>query len=254
MKLHTNTYPYRLELGYELGFGPSVFDFITELILTFREPGQDILFLYTNWNRELDPHRDEMIEISASSFHAGIIYDPNQAIRQRVMEVLSHHSAPNLKHQVNSDIMDELFSQFIGTAYKELDKELLLKIGAIVHEMNSVYSLEDLNEITQAFVNDRLVYNNCSWLLPYDRPDNLKSTLWYRANTKEEIKQSFELTDWWFNCVILNEEAPVEGYDYFLHFTEEHGDDHDGMVLQISRRSTDHFEKVVLPRLQELIK
>ncbi|MFF2910503.1 hypothetical protein [Paenibacillus sp. NPDC057934] len=45
MNLRMSASSYRLELGYELGFGPSVYDTMAEIILSFREPKQDILFL-----------------------------------------------------------------------------------------------------------------------------------------------------------------------------------------------------------------
>ncbi|WP_147423870.1 hypothetical protein [Cohnella endophytica] len=253
MKLIMSTSPYRLELGYELGFGSSVYDSMAELILAFHEPDQNILFLYTNWDRKLVPHRDRMIQNETKSFHADVIYDPEEAISRRVKEILLHHYAPELDPNDNQTYMDELLAQFREAAYEELNEELLLKIGTAVHDMNSVYTLEDQNETTQAFVNSRLMFTNSTWLFTYDRPVNLKNILWYKVSTKEEIIESFELTDWWFKCVILNADTPVEECSYFLNYTEEHGDNHDGMVLYISPESTDSFKENVLPRLQNLV-
>ncbi|MFF0828054.1 hypothetical protein ACFYU8_15350 [Brevibacillus sp. NPDC003359] len=55
---------------------------VTKVILAFRQPWQDILFSFTNWDRELGPHRENLIEASVHGFHADVIYDPNQAIRR----------------------------------------------------------------------------------------------------------------------------------------------------------------------------
>ncbi|MZQ81091.1 hypothetical protein GQF01_02945 [Paenibacillus sp. 5J-6] len=158
MRLIMKSLPYLLEQGYELGFGPSVYDTMAELILAFSEPDQNILFLYTNWDRRLDPHRDEMIQNDAQYFHADVIYDPEQAISRRVKEILLHHYAPKLDPNDNQTYMDELLAQFREAAYEELNEELLLKIGTAVHDMNSVFTLEEQNEATQAFVNSRLMF------------------------------------------------------------------------------------------------
>ncbi|GEC91330.1 hypothetical protein [Brevibacillus brevis] len=237
MKLLMNTSPFRLEQGYELGFGPSVFDTMAEVILAFREPWQDILFSYTNWDREFDPHRENLIEDSVHCFHADMIYDPNQTICLRVKEILLHHYAPESDLRTNEALMDQMLARFREVPLDELDDELLRKIGTAVHEMNSFYTLEDRDEATQTFVKNRLVETTSStWLYPFERPVNLKNQLWYRVNTIEEILRSFELTSWMFACVIVNRNARVEDYCYLLDYTEEHGDEHDGMVLYMSAK------------------
>ncbi|TQR34007.1 hypothetical protein [Brevibacillus brevis] len=254
MKLLLNTSPYRLEQGYELGFGPSVFDTMAEVILAFREPCQDILFSYTNWDRELDPYRENLIEDSVHNFHADVIYDPNQEISLKVKEVLLHHYAPESDPIANQVLMDQMLTRFREAPLDELDEELLRKIGTAVHEMHSFYTLKDRDEATQTFINNRLVETTTStWLYPFERPAHLESQLWYRANTKEEILQSFELTHWMFACVIVNRNAKVEDYFYLLNYTEEHGDEHDGMVLYISTKWPELFKDAVLPKLQVLL-
>ncbi|MFG0214844.1 hypothetical protein ACFU8X_17200 [Brevibacillus porteri] len=254
MKLLMNTSPYRLEQGYELGFGPIVFDTMAEVILAFRQPWQDILFSYTNWDRELDPHRENLIEDSVRGFHTDVIYDPNQAISLRVKEVLLHHYAPGSDPRASQALMDQMLARFREVPLDELDEELLRKIGTAVHGMNSFYTLEDRDEATQTFINSRLVETtNSTWLYPFERPVDLKNQLWYRANTKEEILQSFELTHWMFACVIVNRNTRVEDYSYLLDYTEEHGDEHDGMVLYISAKSPELFKDAVLPQLQVLL-
>ncbi|MFF2907562.1 hypothetical protein [Paenibacillus sp. NPDC057934] len=125
-----------------------------------------------------------MIQFWAGSFHADVVYDPDQTIHQRVKDILLQHCAPELDPNENQTYMDELLSQFRGAAYEELSEELILKVGTVVNDMNSILTLEDRNEMNQAFVNSRLMYINSTWLFTYDRPLNLKNLLWYKANTK----------------------------------------------------------------------
>ncbi|WP_147384536.1 hypothetical protein [Paenibacillus sp. 1011MAR3C5] len=250
MKLVMNASPYRLEQGCELGFGPSAYDRMAEVILAFHEQGQDILFSYTNWDSELDPHKAHMIEEAARNFHSDAVSDPELEISQRVKEVLLNHYAPERDPNHNSVLMDQLFAYFREVPYDELNEELLQKIGSAVHSMQTVYTLEDCKEDTQAFVKSRLVDTNTTWLLPYERPGYLKNIMWYRVNTKEEILQSFELNDWWFSCVIVNPHTPVGQYAFFLNYTEEHGEERDGMVLYISTNTPDYFKESIVPRLK----
>lgn len=169
-----NTSPFRLEQGYDLGFGPSVYETMAEVILTFQNSNEDILFSYTNWDAELDPHKDYFIEESACSFHLGIIHDPDEAISQKVKEVLLHHYEPKCDPKSNMALLDQLMTQFKETPLNELNEELIRKIGTSVHRMQTIYTLEDREEKTQSFVNNHLVYTTSSWPLAYDSPVNLK--------------------------------------------------------------------------------
>ncbi|MBH5316838.1 hypothetical protein I6N90_03310 [Paenibacillus sp. GSMTC-2017] len=248
MKLKMNIYPYRLEQD-----NPITYATLADLILAFQEQGTDILFNYTNWDRELDPYKGDLIEESIHNFHNDLISDPDESISQAVKEVLLHHYAPERNPKDNQAVMDQLLTHFREVPLDELNEELLLKIGTVVYTKQSIYTLEDRDEVTQAFVNNRLVYTNKTWLFPHDRPVYLKNVLWYRANTKEEIIQSFELTGSWFICVIVSPNTAVEDYSYFLEYSEDHGDEHDGMVLFISTSTPDNFKKNVLPRLKNVI-
>ncbi|MEC0225710.1 hypothetical protein [Paenibacillus alba] len=53
--------------------------------------------------------------------------------------------------------------------------------------------------------------------------------------------------------MIVNRNTTVENYNYFLDYTEEHGEDYDGMVLYITASKKRHFKDTVLPRLMDLL-
>ncbi|GLX69999.1 hypothetical protein [Paenibacillus glycanilyticus] len=250
MKLITNTNPYRLEQGSEMDFGRAVYETMAKVILAFREPETDILFQYTNWDKDKDPHKENLILDAAETYHAGAILDPDQTIGQAVKEILLQHYAPERDPKESKAVMDQLLAYFKEVPFEELNEEVLRKIGSIVHEDQAVYTLEDKDEATQEFVNRRLVDTNSVWLLPYDRPVYLKNILWYRANSEEDIIHSFELADWWFTCAVVERDRAVEEYRYFLNYTED-GDG--GMVLLISAADERHFKAAVIPRIQELL-
>ncbi|SFF21554.1 hypothetical protein SAMN05216378_5504 [Paenibacillus catalpae] len=251
MKLDLNTYPFRLEQGYELGYGPAGYETMAKVISAFQEPQSDILFSYTNWDRDKDPHKGELMESAAHDFHYGIINDP--ATSSKVKEILLLHYAPERDPKVSQAVMDQLLAYFREVPLEEINEELLRKIGSAVYEKQGVYTLADQDAATQDFVNSRLVDTNSVWLLPYERPVYLENVLWYRVNTQEEMVQAFERTDWWFTCAIVDRSKQVEDYRYFLNYTEEHGEDHDGMVLYISTPDPRHFKDTVIPRLKELL-
>jgi len=81
----------------------------------------------------------------------------------------------------------------------------------------------------------------------------LKNIFWYRVNSKEDILKSFDLNNWWFSCAIVDRNTRFENYNYFLNYTEEHGEEHDGLVLYITASRKEHFKDAVLPRLQDLL-
>ncbi|UJF32233.1 hypothetical protein [Paenibacillus hexagrammi] len=246
-----NDSPYRLEQGYELGFGPSVYATMADVILAFSSPNEDILFSYANWDINLDPHKDYMIEQSAEFFHSDMIPDPK--ISQKVKGILLKHYAPDCDPKTSLALMESLMTRFKQTPLDELNEEIQHKIGFAVHEMQTFYTLEDRDENTQAFVKSRIVDVNSTWLLTNERPMHLKNLIWYRVNSKEEILRSFHLTDWWFNCAIVKRNTDVENFSYFLDYTEEHGEEHDGMVLYIKPSNREHFFDTVIPRLSEVL-
>ncbi|MCM3627935.1 hypothetical protein M3194_11225 [Paenibacillus glycanilyticus] len=249
MKLIANTYPFRLEQGYEEGFGPDAYEKMAKVILAFREPQTDILFSYTNWDRDKDPHKEELIKDAAETFHAGAVHDPDQAISAQVKEILLHHYAPERDPKASGTVMDQLLAYFKEVPLEEINEELLQKIGSAVYKLQGKYTLEDADPAAQVFVNSRLADTNSTWLLPYDRPVYLKNILWYRVNSQEEVLQSFELTDWLFTCAVVDRDKQVGDYRYFL----DHSEEHDGMVLHISASDPQHFKAAVIPRLMELL-
>jgi hypothetical protein len=251
LKLIANTYPFRLEQGYELGVGPAGYEMMAQIISIFQEPHSDILFSYTNWDRDRDPHKDELMKEAAHDFHYGIINDP--VTGSKVKEILLHHYAPERDPKASQSVMEKLLTYFREVPLEELNEELLRKIGAAVYEIQGIYTLEEQETATQEFVNSRLAATNSVWLLPYDRPVYLKNIMWYRVNTEAEMVQAFELTDWWFTCAIVDRNKSVEDYRYFLNYTEEQGEDHDGMVLYISTPDPQHFKDTIIPRLKELL-
>ncbi|TXK84905.1 hypothetical protein [Paenibacillus sp. N3.4] len=253
MRLFMNSFPIRFEQGYELGYGPSVYDMMAEFILAFPNLNEDVLFTYTNWNKDLDTLEDFILEESAESFHFDLIYDPEHKIGNKVKRILLNHYAPECDPKVDVELMDQLMTNFKAASLNELDEELVRVIGKAVHGMQSIYTLEDRDELTQYFVNSRLVDINSSWLWSYEKPDHFKNILWYRANSKDDILQSFNLTSWWFSCAIVNSNTTVENYSYFLDYTEEHGEEHDGMVLYITTSNKGHFKDKVLPVLMDLL-
>lgn len=249
MKLMIDSHPFRLEQGDELGYGPAAFETMAKIIQAFREPDTDVLFQYTNWDRNKDPHKESLMMDAAETFHAGAILDPDQTISAAVKEILLRHYAPERDPKASQAVMDQLLAYFKEVPLDELNEELLRKIGSAVYEAYGTYTLEDEDEATQAFVNSRLVDTNTVWLLPADRPVYLKNILWYRVNAQEEIVRAFELTDWWFTCAITEQNKPADEYRYLLDYSE--GDA--GALLYITAADPHHFKAVVVPRLKELL-
>ncbi|MCD1259430.1 hypothetical protein B5M42_011350 [Paenibacillus athensensis] len=258
MKLCLNQRPCRLEMGYELGFGPSVFEKMAEIVRAFPDAGEDVLFSYANWDRALEICEADVLLGDAKSFHADIVLDPDQIISQKVKEILLRHHAPGSEPRMHQSLMDRLLALFRRADFAELDEQLLLEMGTVVHQSLMTYTLEDLDEATQSFVKSRLRTCNSVWLWPDEKPHHLKNILWYRVNTIADIREALERTGWWFDGVIVSPDKDIEAYSYMLWYTEEHGlehDEHDGMVLyiHISKEQEAHFRQTVLPRLQEIL-
>lgn len=145
-----------------------------------------------------------------------------------------------------------MLTTFRNSDINMLNLELKEQLKEFLYDYYTKYGLEDEELSTQLFIQERLKHENLAWLFPHEKPVFLKRILWYKVSTKEEIIKALTDINWWFKCVIVNPNSKFEEFTYFLDYTEEHGDECDGMVLYISTKEVNHFHDVVVPRLQQL--
>ncbi|MEK8128496.1 hypothetical protein WMW72_11325 [Paenibacillus filicis] len=253
MKLYLNTYPFRFEHAYELGFGPSCFDSLAEIIQAFTDADKEVLFAFFDYDKDKEPHKNEISEEILMGFYNDTHRD-GEAERQ-VKEILfNFYYEEEQKHEhINiEELKNQLLTQFRNTDIDLLNDVVKDQLKASLYRCFMKYGFNDIELSTQLFIQERLKYENLAWPFPQEKPDFLKRILWYKVLSKEEIIHALTDTDWWFKCVIASPNRKFEEYTYFLNYTEEHGDECDGMVLYISTKEVNHFQNVIVPRLQQL--
>ncbi|MCA1291512.1 hypothetical protein LBW89_00610 [Paenibacillus sp. alder61] len=245
MKLFIHTDPIRFEVGYEWGYGPC--SEIVDMIFSFWGKNQELLFAYRELDRDKDEHKDEISEDLIEAFHADILYDEDGKMEKKIYEILvssSYVTDPKIT-------MEQLLTKFRTADLKNVDSSTKQQIKEALYKSYTIYELMDEPSETQSFINERIKSENSLWLSHYNKPDHLKRILWYKLSSREEVVKAIEI-NFWFSCMLVDQGAPLEEYNYFLTYTEEHGDigEHDGMVLYIKTKKLIEFMDLVVPKLE----
>ena len=249
LKLFLNLDPIKLEIGYELGFGPSAE--IAELILAFKEDNEEILFHFIEYDKTKDPHKALISKMNLEQFHAGVLWDPDYEMANRVVDVLKRKSFRKDVNVTNEQWIEEFRKQELD----DIDNGLKNEIQELLYDMCTTYELKEYPESVRHFIRPRVKYQNKLWLKHVDVPPHFKSVLWYELQTKEEIVKALEYTDFWFSCAILSKGTAPEHFNAYLSYTEEHGleaGDPDGMVLYIQIRDKARMLEKTLPKLKQI--
>ena len=256
MKLLLNTYPYRLEHGYELGFGPSCFSKLVEIILAFHNEDQLILFPYCEYDKNFDPHKEMIAEDILSSFHDDVLFDPDGKLEAVICNHLLNYYYPRVESVENkAELKISLLKEFRDKQlekFKEEENGLINSIKELLYNLRYCTELIEEDLDMQEFIHSRAVTINSDWPFQYEKPQHLKRIIWFSSTTPDDIMGTLGKTDWWFSCVITDKQENLLDYNYFLDYTEEHGlneGDFDGMVLLISTKNHDDFINQIVPKL-----
>nr|WP_145403212.1 hypothetical protein [Paenibacillus xylanexedens] len=250
MKLFLNSNPIKLEIGYELGYGPS--DEIAELILAFKEDNEEVLFHFIEYDKTKDPHKAFISKMNLQHFHAVVLWDPDHKLTTRVVQALRHKSSSK-----EANLTDEQWIEvFRNQKLEDMDVGLKNEIQELLYDMCSKYELREYPEAVQNFIRPRVKYQNKLWLKHMDMPQHVKNVIWYELQKKEEIIKALEYTDFWFSCAIVSKGTGPEQFNSYLSYTEVHGfepEDPDGMVMYIQIRNKERFLEKTLPKLKRFM-
>ena len=138
--------------------------------------------------------------------------------------------------------------------FSQLEKDVLdEELRKILNQL-SPFLLEDeeaerQNNEDKNFINERRVYINDKWELPWEPPNyDVKDTIWYRPKNKIEIMKAIRLNQE-FHCVVLEEGKDFDCYSYSLGCLE----DDEGSILVIIEKNNGNFILDVLPKLQRIV-
>ncbi|MCM3272446.1 hypothetical protein [Paenibacillus elgii] len=87
LKLQLNTYPFRFEHAYELGFGPSCFDSLAEIIQIITGTDKEVLFAYFDYDKDIEPHKNEFSKEFLTGFYNDSLYDKDGETQRKVKEI-----------------------------------------------------------------------------------------------------------------------------------------------------------------------
>ena len=250
MKLFLKSNPIRLEIGYELGYGPNAE--IAELILAFKEDDEEVLFQFMEYDKSKEPHKAFFSKMNLEHFHADVLWDPDHKLASSVVQLLRRQSSSKEANLTDEQWIEEFRKQELDN----MDAGIIHEIQELLYEMCTKYGLREYPEDVQNFIHPRVKYQNKLWLKHVDIPQHLNNVIWYALQTKEEIINALELTDFWFSCAILSKGTAPEQFNSYLSYTEEHGlepEDPDGMVLYIQIRNKERFLEKTLPKLKRFM-
>ncbi|WP_289139178.1 hypothetical protein [uncultured Brevibacillus sp.] len=252
MKLLITQDGYRLEIGYELGFGPSSYDSLADIIDAFVNEEMIAMHAFIEWDKDLYSVKNMLKDDLLEFFHYDVLHDEDGKQTNKIKDIIYSHYSEMETIVESDDLKNKLLNDFRSTSLNEIDNSLREKIKDYLFGINNKCSLEDWNIHTQEFVKKRSTFYNKEWLFDYEKPIDLKGIYWISIQSKEDTMYWFDLYDWSFKCVIIDKHTDFAMYHYFLDFTEEHGDEFDGMVLKIRENTTGRFLLSVLPRLQKI--
>jgi hypothetical protein len=137
----------------------------------------------------------------------------------------------------------------IFNSFKINDGDLLL---FSFYERN----LHTVDDETKSFINERKVFTNCEWVLPWvpsfafwEPPGsgNPPKIIWFRVKNEYEVFKALKI-DWLFRCVLVPQNLPFKDHTFVL-FLEE-GDSYSS--LGFIEKQIGIFESSVLPKLNHL--
>ncbi|MFG0215508.1 hypothetical protein ACFU8X_20575 [Brevibacillus porteri] len=254
MKLIISEEGYRLEMGYEIGFGPPSFKTLTNIIQAFISEDLTVLHPYAERDRERLTMKKQLKDHLLDSFHYDVLFDEAEVQANHIKKIIFSHYSKERNLADSAEQKNKLLIEFRNSKLEDIDFSLKDKIKDYLYSTNIRLSIDDCDIDTQEFIKKRIKFYNQEWLLDYEKPVDLKGIYWIEVVSTEDILTWFEINDWWFKCAIVNQDEVVRNYQYFLDYTEEHGTVFDGMVLKIREKKKGLFLRSVLPNLQKILK
>ncbi|MFF0827404.1 hypothetical protein ACFYU8_11040 [Brevibacillus sp. NPDC003359] len=174
------------------------------------------------------------------------LYDFDQLEIKVIPEFLMSFCGENMQLLFGCKWKELDFSQLENEVIDEKLKEVLSNLSAFLVD-EEVAKRE--NAENKKFIDDRTVFINDKWELPWTAPNNeVKDTIWYRPRTKEEIIRALRLNQE-FHCIVLKEESDFDSYHYSLGCVETE----EGSALVIIAKNEVDLLQHVLPKLKKIV-
>ncbi|MFE1631344.1 hypothetical protein ACFLFF_31900 [Brevibacillus reuszeri] len=116
-----------------------------------------------------------------------------------------------------------------------------------ITELPLVIDDEEQEKRDLKFVEERTIFRNNEWLLPWHPYREISEILWYLPKNNLEIIKAMQINEF-FTGIILKQNRDFNDYSYILVKVE----DDEGVSLFILEQAADHFVNHVIPRLESL--
>lgn len=122
-----------------------------------------------------------------------------------------------------------------------------------VYQELSDFFIEDIailkqDKLTKRFMEQRTVFINKEWLLPFNKPKDFNEIRWFLPND-DEINKAISINQN-YTCIVIEKDVAFEEFKCLIHCFD---DDEGKSLLIINNREDSHFHACVLPAIQKKV-
>lgn len=227
----------------------SIFSYDNDLLVGFRE-----------YDKDLEPDKEEMSEYCLHSYHKGLYGDKNHGLNTVVKDTLFNHYFKDNNIEPLGDlniVKNDLLQNFMKNSLSSIDEKLYKDLKYGLYNKNYICELNDYSIDIQNFVNERLALTSNNFYYPNnDRFNYLENPsyvrdLWIKLKGKKEILKYLDSINPHVTCVFTKDNS-INNYRYYLcHHYEHIKSGSEEIIINILEKNKGDFIKFILPRLKD---
>ena len=229
-------------------------------LLTIFNYDNDLLYRLGEYDKHLEPDKEEMSEDSLHSYHQGLYGDRNHKLNNVVKDTLFNHYFKDYDIETLGDLnilKNNLLQNFIKNPLSSIDEKLYKDLKEALYNNTLLYELNDYPLKAQSFVNERLTFTSDDYYFPnnerfeYIGSSSYMRDLWIKLKGRDEILKYLDNMGAGISCVFTKDNS-INNYIYYLCTAYEHlKDGGEVIVIHIFEKNKGDFMKLILPKLKE---
>lgn len=228
-------------------------------ILSLFFSNNNVFFQFTEYDKNLDPDKEDMRNYEFEAFYNGHLSDRIGYLSNPVKEILyNYYYKSNSENNIENieAIKEALLVKFRQTPLENIDEYLKNSIADILYDKSLLCKLTDYSQEAQHFVNQKLILSSNEWNFPYSQRLNFEKNpsyirdLWVKLGGKEDIIKWLEYFSSDFGCIITKDNN-IYNHSYYLVYKYEEWDTGEKIVIEVLEKEKGSFLNNVFPILKQ---
>lgn len=233
-------------------------DLITNILSLFFS-NNNVFFQFTEYDKNLDPDKEDMRNYEFEVFYNGHLSDRIGYLSNHVKEILyNYYYKSNSENNIENieAIKEALLIKFRQTPLENIDEYLKNSIADILYDKSLLCKLTDYSQEAQHFVNQKLILSSNEWNFPYSKRLNFEKNpsyirdLWVKLDGTEDIPKWLKYFSSNFGCIITKDNN-IYNLSYYLVYKYEEWDTGEKIVIEVLEKEKGSFLNNVFPILKQ---